>query len=280
MSVLTEIREHVAVLLLNEPKTRHALSRTLIAGLQAAMDSDEVKRARAIVIGSTGPFFCAGANINDLLNGWMQAAAPETDPVRFFERLAADPRPTIAAVGGGALGGGFELMLSCDLAVATTDAWFCLPELGHGVIPNTALMRLQQMIGLRRTMRFVMTGERIDSPLALELGLLNEVVQDPVASAVHLAGQIVKRASPDALALAKSYAHQHSASEWKAVHQSLIEVPERAWREGLQAFTQKRAAQYDEQWQALAKQRVGHAGLRTDKDTAKDTAKDTDTNTD
>lgn len=266
MAVITDIRGHVAVLLLDEPASRHALSRTLVLGLHEAMDSAAVKRARAVVIGSTGPLFCAGANIHDLLNGWMQAVEPETDPVRFFERLANDPRPTIAAVGGGALGGGFELMLSCDLAVASEQAWFCLPELGHGVIPNTALMRLQQMVGLRRMMGFVMSGERIDSRQAFELGLINALSEDPVARAVELANSIVARVAPGALAVAKSYAHQHAASNWLAVHQSLVEVPESEWREGLAAFTQKRAAQYDKQWQAQANERLNGSGPETKTD--------------
>lgn len=252
MSVVTEIRGHVAVLLLDEPQTRHALSRRLITALHQAMDSDDVQSARAIVIGSTGPLFCAGANINDLLDGWMQATEPQTDPVRFFERIASDPRPTVAAVGGGALGGGFELMLSCDLAVASADAWFCLPELGHGVIPNTGLMRLQQMVGLRRMMHLMMTGQRVGSQDALQWGLVNAVVNDPVASAVELAQAITTRVAPGALAVAKQYAHQHATSNWQSVHQSLVEVPESDWREGLAAFTQKRAPQYDKQWQAQA----------------------------
>lgn len=252
MAVVTQIRGHVAVLLLNEPQTRHALSRSLVMDLHHALDSSDVRVARAIVIGSTGPLFCAGANINDLLDGWMQAPEPHTDPVRFFERVAFDPRPTIAAVGGGALGGGFELMLSCDLAVASPEAWFCLPELGHGVIPNTGLMRLQQMVGLRRMMQLVMTGERIGSEQALQWGLLNAVQNDPVACAVKMAQSIVSRVAPGALTVAKDYAHQHATSDWQAVHRSLTEVPESEWREGLAAFTQKRSAQYDECWQAQA----------------------------
>ncbi len=165
-SIVTRIEKDVAVLLLNEPKTHHALSRSLVLGLHQALDASDVQKARAIVIASTGPNFCAGANISDLLDGWMDGHEPESDPVGLFSRIANDPRPTIAAVGGGALGGGFELMLSCDLAVASPDAWFSLPELGHGVIPNTALMRLQQMIGLRQTMYLVMTGKRISSASA------------------------------------------------------------------------------------------------------------------
>ena len=248
-SVLTRIEGDVAVLLLNEPATHHALSRRLIAGLHRALDQPDVMAARAVVIGSVGPYFCAGANLNDLLDGWLDGSEPETDPVRFFERLAHDTRPTIAAVGGGALGGGFELALSCDLTVVSDTAWFSLPELRHGVIPNTALMRLQQMIGLRQMMYAVMTGERISSERAVALGIANErVPSDEVNAAVALATRIVMRVSPGALSVAKRYAQEHGNSNWPAVHQSLQDVPAAESEEGVASFVQKRKADYSSFW--------------------------------
>lgn len=249
-SVLTRIEGHVAVLLLNEPQTHHALSRKLVLALHRALDEPQVSQARAVVVGSVGPYYCAGANIDDLRDGWMNGQEPESDPVRFFQRLAQDPRPSIAAVGGGAIGGGVELMLSCDLAVASSDAWFSLPELRHGVIPNTALMRLQQMVGLRRMMYATLTGQRLSGQQALQWGLINEMVEhDAVAAAVELAQRIVAKVAPGSTAVAKRFAHQYAGTDWDSVHQSLQQAPEREWQEGLQAFTEKRAANYETCWQ-------------------------------
>lgn len=250
MPVLVRREGAVGLLLLDEPKTRHALSKTAVAQALAALDSAPLVSARAIVVGSTGPYFCAGANIHDLLDGWMDGSHPESDPGRLFERLASDPRPVIAAVEGGALGGGFELMLSCDLAVAGADAWFCLPEIQHGVIPNTALMRLQQMVGLRRLLYLAMTSDKIDAQTAMTLGLINQAVPagQALTAAVTLAERIVAKAAPGALALAKRVAHQHAQTDWSRVDASLRAVPAGEWDEGLKAFTERRSPNYDPFW--------------------------------
>lgn len=249
-SVLVRIEGQVAVLLLNEPQTHHALSRKLVLALHRALDEPMVQQSRALVIGSVGPYYCAGANIDDLRDGWMSGQEPQSDPVRFFQRLTDDPRPSVAAVDGGAIGGGVELMLSCDLAVACRTAWFSLPELHHGVIPNTALMRLQQMVGLRRMMYATLTAQRLSSQQALEWGMVNDVVeQDALGAAIDLAQRIVAKVAPGSTAVAKHFAHQHAVTQWGNVHQSLQAVPENEWQEGLRAFTEKRAANYETFWQ-------------------------------
>ena len=257
MSIVVSRRGDIGLLLLDEPKTRHALSKTMVLAAIEALDSEPLCTARALVIGSTGPFFCAGANMKDLLAGWMNGSSPESDPGRLFERLAGDSRVVVAAVDGGALGGGFELMLSCDLAVVGTDAWFCLPELQHGVIPNTGLMRLQQMVGLRTTMYYTMTGDRLSAQQALSMGLVNELVASGSAldGAVALAQRIINKAAPGATALAKRVAHQHAQTDWKIVDESLRQVPAGEWDEGLQAFTDRRLADYTRFWEKASKKR-------------------------
>lgn len=262
MPVRIERRGHVGLILLDEPQTHHALSRSLVAGVLDALAHEDIVKARAIVISSTGPSFCAGANINDLLDGWMSTPDAPDDPVLMFRALAQDPRPTIAAVDGAALGGGFELMLSCDLAVASARSWFALPELAHGVIPNTALMRLQQMIGLRGLYQLMMTGERVSAERALSLGLVSNLCDNgrAVDTAIQMADDIVQRVSPGALALAKRTAMQYASTDWQRVQQSLLEAPRREWQEGLTAFTQKRSPDYSEFWETPCEDRESGAG--------------------
>ena len=250
MPVRIERRNHVGLILLDEPQTHHALSRSLVADVLDALAHESIVQARAIVISSTGPSFCAGANISDLLDGWMSTRDAPDDPVRVFRALAHDPRPTIAAVDGAAIGGGFELMLSCDLTVASARSWFALPELAHGVIPNTALMRLQQMIGLRGLYQLMMTGQRLSAERALSMGLVSNIC-DPgqaVQAAVDMASEIVDRVSPGALALAKRTAMQYANTDWQQVQASLLDAPKREWQEGLTAFTQGRRPDYSEFW--------------------------------
>lgn len=251
MSVTIEQRGFVGVIWLDEPQTRHALSITLVQSMLSAFDNEAIQASRAIVIASSRPYFCAGANIDDLRNYWMQGNAPETEPGRLFERLASDTRPVIAAVDGGAIGGGFELMLSCDLAVAGQDAWFCLPELQHGVIPNTALQRLQQMVGLRTMLFHAFTGDKLSAQQALAMGAVNEVVSagQAVTAAAALAQRIVERAAPEALAVAKRYAQRYAQTDWLSVDHSLRELPADEWQEGLTAFTERRQADFNEHWQ-------------------------------
>ena len=252
MAVTVERRGSVGIIWLAEPKTHHALSVSLVEAFLAALDSEPIRSARALVVASTGAYFCAGANIDDLQNGWMDGSAPQSEPGRVFERLATDPRPVVAAVDAGAIGGGFELMLSCDLAIASQEAWFCLPEVQHGVIANTALLRLQQMVGLRTLLFYAYTGDKLSAQQAQAMGLVNDVVatEQAVPAAVSLAERIVSRAAPGALALTKRYAQHYAQTDWARVDASLREVPASEWQEGLSAFTERRRPDYSQQWQA------------------------------
>src|SRR5262249_12966729 len=115
MPVVYDRSDGIAILTLDDQARRNALSRASVAALLELLERSRTEKARALVIAANGPVFCAGANIDDLREGWMSGAPDPTDPALLFRKLAEDPRPTIAAVQGGALGGGFELTLSCDL---------------------------------------------------------------------------------------------------------------------------------------------------------------------
>ena len=157
----------LAIIRLNDPRRRNALSKAIVSGVLAALDRAREDKARAIVITGTGRVFSAGANIDDLQAGWMDGTDEETDPTRLFRALVDSPRVVIAAVQGPAVGGGFELTLCCDLVVAADSAFFQLPELGLGVIPNTGLARLAQIIGLRRALDVILTRRRVGAAEAL-----------------------------------------------------------------------------------------------------------------
>ncbi|MGJ7609050.1 enoyl-CoA hydratase/isomerase family protein [Variovorax sp. LT1R20] len=248
--VLCERRGHVAVLTLNDPARRNALSRDIVRGLFDALAHSVQSGARAIVITAQGPAFCAGANIDDLRNGWMEGKDPSEDPALLFQRLSEMPCPVIAAIQGLALGGGLELALSCDLVVAAEDAWFALPELGHGVIPNTGLALLQRMVGTRRALEMVLTRRRVAAPEALAMGLVNRVVAggEVLPHALALAAQVVDHAPPGAIRAAKSNFHGHAAIDWARVLRSPLDVPPSEWQEGLDSFTERRAPSFERFW--------------------------------
>lgn len=253
MSVLYSHHDGIAVLTLDDPQRRNALSRASVSMLLALLERSRAEKARAIVIAANGPVFCAGANIEDLKDGWMSGASDPTDPALLFRSLAEERRPTIAAVQGGALGGGFELTLSCDLVVMGNDAYFALPELGHGVIPNTALARLYRVVGTRRAIELILTRRRLSGPEAAQWGLVNRLVStaEVLPGAVELARSIVQSTPPGAIGAAKQNLSHHGETDWGRVVSSPEDVPPAEWREGLRAYDERRKPSYDKFWQDI-----------------------------
>lgn len=248
--VVYERRGDIALLTLNDPDRRNALSRKIVRGLSRALDTALTDGMRAVVIGAQGPTFCAGANIDDLRDGWMESPAPDEDPAVMFKRIAEFDRPVIAVVHGAAVGGGMELTLACDLVVAADSAWFCMPELSHGVIPNTGLALLSRVIGLRRASELILTRRRVPSDEALAIGLVNRVspADQLLDEALLLAGKVVESVPPGALKAAKLNLLAHTSIDWRRVVESPLDVPKEEWQEGLAAFNQKRAPNYERFW--------------------------------
>lgn len=258
MRVRFEMHALVGVATLDDVPKRNALSRSIVRDMFGVLETFERSNGRALVVTGAGPTFCAGANIADLRDGWMEGDDPSTDPMRLFQALAELPRIVIAALNGPAVGGGFELMLSCDLAVANHSAWLALPELGHGVIPNTALARLPQVIGFRRALDLVLTRRRVSMEEALALGLVTEITEgDPIERAIAMARDIVSNTPPGALAIAKASVHAHATTDWTRVRTSLQQVPPAEWREGLDAFAARRGVDFERFWDAASGTEAG-----------------------
>jgi len=257
--VLYERRGKVALLTLDDPGRRNALSREIVRGLSSALDKALNEGVRAVVIAAAGPAFCAGANIDDLRDGWMESPHPDEDPAVMFKRIVEFDRPVVAAVHGAAVGGGMELTLACDLVVAAESAWFSMPELGHGVIPNTGLALLSRVIGLRRASELILTRRRVSVEEAADIGLVNRVVHgnNVVDAALSLAEQIVGSVPPGALKAAKLNLHAHAAIDWNRVLKSPLDVPRQEWQEGITAFNEKRAPEYGRFWEDAKHQLKG-----------------------
>lgn len=254
MAVDISLHGAVALLTLNVPERRNCISSALVGDLHAALDDPRVEACRAIVITGAGATFCAGADISDLLNkGWLEGKSRETAPMGVFRRLRESAKVTIAAVNGMALGGGVELMLSMDLAVACDDATFSLPEIAHGVMPNTALALLPAIVGQRRALEWILTRRVVAADEALACGLVSQLTDRAgvVAAALSLAERIVADSPPDAIAQVKSSLNRHAHIDWEEVDASLQRLAPAQWREGLGAFTQRRAPDYTPFWDAL-----------------------------
>ena len=256
MSLRCTVEDRVAIMSLDDPERFNALSARLVREALQALALLASQDVRAIVITGQGRFFCAGANIHDLHTGaWLSDKPHADNPVTLFEALSRHPLPVIAALNGPALGGGFELALSCDLAVMASSAYLCTPELGLGVIPNTAMARLPALIGMRRALEIMLTRRKVGAAEALSLGLVNQLADAPevLPAALKLARSMVEGVPPGALAeLKKGVNHQHP-TDWQEVRACLSRLPSEQWQEGLSAFVEKRRPDYERFWQAQVK---------------------------
>jgi len=194
-AVIVETEGAVGIIRLNRPAALNALSRQLIADLNAALDAFEADAAiGAIVLTGSEKAFAAGADIKEMQAlGYVDVFMD--DFVARWERLAATRKPVVAAVSGFALGGGCELALMCDLVIAADNARFGQPEITLGLIPGAGgTQRLARAVGKAKTMDMVLTGRMIDAGEAERIGLVSRVVpaaemlETAVAAAQKIAG--------------------------------------------------------------------------------------------
>ncbi len=172
----------VATLWMNRPDLHNAFDETLIAELTAACIAlDEDKDVRVVILAGRGKSFSAGADLN-----WMKRAAnngldDNLNDARALARmlrvLAEMKKPTIARIQGAALGGGTGLTAACDIAVASTKAFFATSEVKFGIIPSAISPYVVRAIGARQAYRYFQSAERIDAIRARELGLVHETVE-------------------------------------------------------------------------------------------------------
>jgi enoyl-CoA hydratase len=202
--VFSETRGHAALLRLHRPARANAYDEALLSALEHALEQHAA--ARVIVICGSGRHFCAGAD-RDEQRARRPLDALALASARVFDRLAAWPVPTIAAIHGAALGGGLELALACDLRVAAPDAVLGLPETSLGILPAAGgTVRLPAAIGMARAKALIFTARRVSGAEALGLGLINEVADDPVERALQIADEIAAN-DPLAVSLAKRALH-------------------------------------------------------------------------
>jgi enoyl-CoA hydratase len=244
--LLLEERDRVLVLTLNRPARRNAIDLDLATQIAAAMDELDAREDLAVgILTGTGAAFCAGMDLKAFSSGEVPVL-----PDRGFAGLvdSRPNKPLIAAVNGFALAGGLELVLSCDLVVAAETATFGLPEVKRGLCAAAGgLMRLRERLPYHLAMEMILTGDSIDAPEALRLGLVNQVVStdEVLPAALRLAERIARNAP---LALAASKRVFIESADWPDHYKfPLQEQYVAAVRssqdaaEGARAFVEKRA---------------------------------------
>lgn len=197
----------LTIVTINRPGSHNALHSAAQQELGQVFDdfaSDDSQWV-AIITGSGEKAFCAGHDIRA-----EPVISSEMSQPPGFGGLASRfnlTKPVIAAVNGIAMGGGFEIVLTCDLAVASANAVFALPEPRVGLAALAGgIQRLPQMIGLKRAMDLLLTGRRVSAKEAFDLGLINEVVEDDALSAARKWAAEILACSPMAVRATKEAA--------------------------------------------------------------------------
>lgn len=239
-------QDGVALLTLNRPEARNALSRPMIAALTKALERCEADPEVRVLLLTGGPPFCAGADIVDMAEITLLQALAE-DFSGCCDRLASCVKPVVAAVEGYALGGGCELIEMCDLVIAGEDARFGHPEILLGTLSGAGgTQRLARAVGRAKAMDLVLTGRQILAPEAECIGLISRVAPSgsALAAAMEAAKQIAAR-PPFAVRFAKE-AVDHAVSQGLAEGLRLerrlfhLSLANGELTEGMQAFLNRK----------------------------------------
>ncbi|MDJ0925407.1 MAG: enoyl-CoA hydratase-related protein [Acidimicrobiia bacterium] len=245
--VITTIR------LVNPPL--NLISAEVTGAMQQALDRIESDpQVRVVVLcGSGDRAFCAGSDVKEFpsLRGLVGEGKLIAENA-MYDRFAALPMPTIAAIEGDALGGGLELALCCDLRVAARTARLGMPEARLGVIPGSGgTQRLPRLIGLARAKELILLGELIDADTAFGFGLVNRVVATGEAEQAALGlAQMLARRGPVALREAKRLLDTTLDGSLREGQAAELEASERVFAsddmlEGAAAFFERRPAEFE-----------------------------------
>lgn len=196
-NLIVEKNEGICVIKINRPKALNALNEEVLCELEWIFDDIKNDHSvKVIILTGEGKAFVAGADI--VLMSKMTAgegAVFSAHGNRVFRKIELLNKPVIAAINGFAFGGGCELSMACDLRIASTKAKFAQPEVGLGIIPgHGGTQRLPRIIGVTKAKELIYTGDIIDAEEALNLGLLNKVVEPEklIDEAKALAARIIK----------------------------------------------------------------------------------------
>ncbi|WP_150293211.1 enoyl-CoA hydratase-related protein [Sphingobium estronivorans] len=245
------VGDHIALVTLNRPDTHNAVNGSitrLLGDFVRQIESDP--SIRVAILAGRGKTFCAGLDLRVLADGAVDSVTPPGAGFAGFV-YAPKSKPWIAAVHGGAFGGGMELALACDMIVAGENAAFALPEVKRGLIAGAGgCHRITRVLPRALAIEMVLTGERMSASRAYELGLANRLVPagQEVAAALDLARAIAANAPTsvrETLRLTR-YAADRDETEVLAVQEQAIAtvVASPNIAEGARAFIEKRAPRW------------------------------------
>ncbi len=249
-TLILDFEGSLAVLTLNRPDKRNAISYELIAELLRALDEIEQSAAQIVVLTGAGKAFCSGMDLDNLrsITGRTeeQNLADSGTMARLFRTLYEFPKVTIAAVNGAAVAGGCGLATLCDFTLASSEAKFGYSEVRIGFVPAIVSAFLLRQIGEKQARDLLLSGRIIGAEEAFRMGLANEIVapEKLLARARDLAATLLSN-SPASLLATKRLLKGHASESLERDIAAAVEANARIrhtadFREGVSSFLEKR----------------------------------------
>ena len=258
--LLRERDGDVAILVLNRPEARNSLSEALLIALSDSLSELATdKTVRAVVLAANGPAFCAGHDLKELTSrrsdgdgGRAYFRKVMTLCSAMMQQIVNLPLPMIAAVQGVATAAGCQLVASCDLAIASTDATFATPGVDIGLFCSTPMVALSRNVARKHAMEMLLTGDAVSAEDAYRIGLINRVVkpgkerEEALTFAHKIAGK-----SSHIVKIGKEgfyrQAEMNLSDAYRYVSEVMVEnLMARDAEEGLNAFIDKREPKWED----------------------------------
>lgn len=218
--VLIEVADHVATLTLNGPHNRNALTKAMGEGLRSAVaDINADHSIRCVILTGAEGAFCAGGDLSDMRSLIAREVPPYDVANHYKNSIQLPPHalydlavPSIAAVNGAAIGAGCDMALMCDMRIASDQAVFAESFGRVGLISGDGgAWFLPKVVGLAKAYELTFTGDKVDAPEALRLGLVSRVVAaDALQGAAMELARKIARHPAHALRMSKRLLRDHS----------------------------------------------------------------------
>ncbi|PPE70200.1 enoyl-CoA hydratase/isomerase family protein [Caldimonas thermodepolymerans] len=256
---LTEAEPGIWLFRMTRPREMNTLTSELLDGLQATIAHCRKVRTRALILTGEGRAFCCGAHLRYFAGPQAIFHDPQSARDRYlvriaelFDELEACAFPTIAAVNGYALGGGCEMALSCDLRVLSSEARIGLPETKLGAIAGAGgVQKLIRHVGRSKALEWILLARHVDAATADAHGLAAAVVppDQVLPRALELAREL-RALAPLAVSQSKATIYASEDADLRSARRYGVDalamlVGGREWREGMSAFLEKRAPEFE-----------------------------------
>lgn len=243
-----ELQERTAIITLNRPDRRNALSLALMRELIGCLEEVEHDRTiHAVILSAAGNVYCSGHDLSEMVDRDVRDYRETFDVCsQLMLKLQSIPQPVIAEVQGVATAAGCQIVATCDLAIASANATFATPGVRIGLFCTTPMVALSRAIGRKRALEMLLTGQSIDAATAADWGLINTVVSaSELKSATRALAARLSDASPLTISIGKqAYYTQIDLDQRKAYAYAKEVMTTNALagdaQEGISAFLAKR----------------------------------------